>query len=86
MAGIPQPQQLQSVPAPQKQGNKSSPPFPQPGPGPVQALFKDCEGICYLSGQKTHSRDGKLDFPILVSFNKPEGSQKDYAQRWQIEA
>ena len=41
--------------------------------------------LCYLSGQKTYTRDGKLDFLILVSFNKPEGSQKDYAQRWQIE-
>lgn len=41
--------------------------------------------LCYLSGQKTFDRDGKLDFLILVSFNKPEGSQKDYAQRWQIE-
>jgi len=36
--------------------------------------------LCYLSGQKAQGSNGKLDFLILVSFNKPEGSQKDYAK------
>lgn len=41
--------------------------------------------LCYLSGQKVRGGDGKVDFLILVSFNKPEESQQYYAQRWQIE-
>ena len=39
---------------------------------------------CYLSGIKT-IRDGKLDFCIIVSFNKPEEALEYYAKRWQIE-
>lgn len=39
---------------------------------------------CYLSGVKT-VKDGKLDFCIVVSFNKPEQGLGHYAKRWQIE-
>jgi hypothetical protein len=41
--------------------------------------------LCYVSGMKTVGRDGKLDFLILISFNKPEESLKYYWKRWQIE-
>lgn len=39
---------------------------------------------CYLSGMKT-IKDGKIDFCIIVSFNKPEQARHYYAKRWQIE-
>ncbi len=39
---------------------------------------------CYLSGMKT-IKEGKVDFCIIVSFNKPEKSSAYYSQRWQIE-
>jgi len=39
---------------------------------------------CYLSGMKT-IKDGKLDFCIVVSFNKPDEALEKYRQRWQIE-
>ena len=40
---------------------------------------------CYLSGSKTIDREGKMEFLILVSFNKPEQAMVFYKQRWQIE-
>ena len=40
---------------------------------------------CYLSGKKTINRTGKMEFLIIVSFNKPEQSLEYYKQRWQIE-
>ncbi len=40
---------------------------------------------CYVSGMKNYDRQGKLDFLILVSFNKPEESLEYYRKRWQIE-
>ena len=40
---------------------------------------------CYLSGSKTVDRDGKMEFLIIVSFNKPEQAMAYYKQRWQIE-
>ncbi|KPH15320.1 transposase [Chryseobacterium sp. ERMR1:04] len=40
---------------------------------------------CYVSGMKQYDRTGKLDFLILVSFNKPEESLEYYRKRWQIE-
>jgi hypothetical protein len=40
---------------------------------------------CYLSGKKTINREGKLEFLIIVSFNKPEQAMVYYKQRWQIE-
>ena len=39
---------------------------------------------CYISGMKG-IKDGKPDFCIVVSFNKPEEALGYYAQRWQIE-
>jgi transposase len=41
--------------------------------------------LCYLSGSKTIDRNGKMEFLIIVSFNKPEKSMLYYKQRWQIE-
>ena len=40
---------------------------------------------CYVSGVKNLGRDGKLDFLILISFNKSEQSLEYYKKRWQIE-
>ncbi|OYU82767.1 MAG: IS4 family transposase, partial [Flavobacterium sp. BFFFF2] len=40
---------------------------------------------CYLSGSKTIDRERKVDFLIIVSFNKPEQAMAYYKQRWQIE-
>ena len=39
---------------------------------------------CYLSGTKTIDRVGKMEFLILVSFNKPEHALEYYKQRWQL--
>ena len=41
--------------------------------------------LCYLSGCKLHNQDGKPDFLIIVSFNKPDRAQNAYKKRWQIE-
>lgn len=41
--------------------------------------------LCYLSGCKLKSKNGKPNFLIIVSFNKPDQSQAFYKQRWQIE-
>ena len=41
--------------------------------------------LCYLSGCKLGNKEGKMDFLIIVSFNKPEKALQDYKQRWQIE-
>ncbi len=40
---------------------------------------------CYLSGTKTIDRTGKMEFLVIVSFNKPEQAMTYYKQRWQIE-
>ena len=40
---------------------------------------------CYLSGCKTVDREGKKEFLIIVSFNKPEQAMIAYKQRWQVE-
>lgn len=39
---------------------------------------------CYLSDMKT-TRNGKLEFCIVVFFNKPDQALEKYRQRWQIE-
>ena len=39
---------------------------------------------CYLSEIKT-IKDGKIDFCIIVSYNKPEQALEYYSKRWQIE-
>ncbi|MVN23550.1 IS4 family transposase, partial [Mucilaginibacter arboris] len=41
--------------------------------------------LCYLSGCKTIDREGKKEFLVLVSFNKPEQAMMAYKQRWQVE-
>ena len=41
--------------------------------------------LCYLSGCKTIDREGKMEFLIIVSFNKPQQAMTFYKQRWQIE-
>jgi len=40
---------------------------------------------CYLSGTKTLDREGKMEFLIIVSFNKPELALASYKKRWQVE-
>lgn len=42
--------------------------------------------LCYLSGCKTINSDGKLEFIIIVSFNKPQEALIHYKKRWQIES
>lgn len=41
--------------------------------------------LCYLSGCKTKSREGGIEYLILISFNKPEIAVENYKKRWQIE-
>lgn len=41
--------------------------------------------LCYVSGIKSVNREGKLDYLIIVSFNKPEESLSYYQKRWQVE-
>ena len=40
---------------------------------------------CYVSGCKTIDREGKFEFLIVVSYNKPGESLETYARRWQVE-
>lgn len=40
--------------------------------------------LCYISGIKS-IKDGKVDFCIIVSYNKPEEDLEYYTKRWQIE-
>ncbi|MCC9043994.1 IS4 family transposase [Myroides sp. M-43] len=40
--------------------------------------------LCYLSATKIMT-DGKTDYCIIVSFNKPENASEKYKERWQIE-
>ncbi|MCC5918000.1 MAG: IS4 family transposase, partial [Cryomorphaceae bacterium] len=48
-------------------------------------IFEIKGELCYLSGCKT-IKEGKLDYLIIISFNKPDEAIKYYAQRWQIES
>lgn len=41
--------------------------------------------MCYVSGTKIIGSDGKTEFLIHVSFNKPEESVDYYKKRWEIE-
>lgn len=41
--------------------------------------------LCYISGSRVKSKNGKPEFLIIVSFNKPDQAQINYKQRWQIE-
>jgi len=38
--------------------------------------------LCYLSGSKIKDQKGKIEFLIIVSFNKPEQAQLNYKDRW----
>jgi hypothetical protein len=49
-----------------------------------QKIVKMHGEYCYISGTK-NIKEGKLDFLIVVSFNKPEQALEYYAKRWQIE-
>ena len=49
-----------------------------------QKIVKMHGEYCYLSGLKT-IKDGKIDFCIIVAFNKPEQALEYYSKRWQIE-
>ncbi|WP_286424971.1 IS4 family transposase [Myroides marinus] len=40
--------------------------------------------LCYISGTKVIT-DGKIDFCIIIGFNKPEKALDTYKIRWQIE-
>lgn len=40
--------------------------------------------LCYLSGTKS-TCDGKLDYLILISYNKPDEALEYYRMRWQVE-
>lgn len=41
--------------------------------------------LCYLSGCRLHNKNGKPDYLIVISYNKPAKAQQIYADRWQIE-
>lgn len=41
--------------------------------------------LCYVSGLKVVNKDGKTDFLILVSFNKPQQALDYYKRRWEVE-
>jgi len=41
--------------------------------------------LCYISGSRVKSKNGKPEFLIIVSFNKPDQALINYEQRWQIE-
>jgi len=41
--------------------------------------------LCYLSGSKTRNKQGKLEYQIIASFNKPKRANTTYKERWQIE-
>lgn len=41
------------------------------------------KGFIFLVA-KTMTRDGKMEFLILVSFNKPEQAMAYYKERWQV--
>lgn len=40
---------------------------------------------CYLSGCKIKDREGKQEFLLVVSFNKPERALATYRKRWHVE-
>ena len=42
--------------------------------------------LCYLSASKIKNKQGKPEFQVIASFNKPEEAQPAYKERWQIES
>lgn len=49
-----------------------------------QRIVRMGQELCYLSATKI-VKDGKTEFLILVSFNKPDRALAYYKERWQIE-
>lgn len=43
----------------------------------------DC--LCYLSGSRVKTKEGKIEYQILISFNKQDEAHTKYKERWQIE-
>jgi len=41
--------------------------------------------LCYLSASKVKDKEGKPEFQIIISLNKPQCAQDSYKERWQIE-
>jgi hypothetical protein len=50
---------------------------------PGIVLIKD--QYCYLSGSLVKNKQGKPEYQIIISFNKPDQAQATYKERWQIE-
>jgi len=48
-------------------------------------LVRIGDQLCYISGCKIKGKDGKIDFLIIASFNKPDQAKFFYEKRWQIE-
>jgi hypothetical protein len=40
---------------------------------------------CYLAGSKVKTKDGSVEFQIIISFDKPQDAISTYKNRWQIE-
>jgi hypothetical protein len=40
---------------------------------------------CFLSASKVKNKQGKPELQLIISFNKPEDTQQNYKERWQIE-
>jgi transposase len=40
---------------------------------------------CYLAGSKVKTKDGIIEFQIIISFDKPQDAISMYKNRWQIE-
>lgn len=42
--------------------------------------------LCYISGSKVFSKEGKPEFQIIISFNNPQRANTLYKERWHIES
>lgn len=49
-----------------------------------QHIVRINQQLCYLSGTKM-IKDGKIQYLILVSFNRPDQALEYYGMRWQVE-
>ena len=50
----------------------------------IHSIYYINNQLCYLSGSKVKNKDGKPELQIIISFCKPEISQKIYKDRCQI--
>lgn len=48
-------------------------------------IFHLDDQACYLAGSKVKTKDGKIEFQIIISFDKPQEAIAMYKNRWQIE-